>query len=294
MAKPVVFVIGASGKVGTATVRALAESYSTQVEIRAGTRKPDTTHLRDIPGVTVVYAEMGKKEELVDTLRGVHALYIVTPSGENRDSLTISTAEAAKEAGVTRVLVVSVLGAALSDTILGKQFGKIENAISTLGIPFTILRVPYFIDDMKITFKTSIKERAEFSSAVEGTKTLTGAVVADIGKVSATILCEPTEKHASKTYKVISDRFTFDDVAKAFSEALEKEVTYKYEPFNRQAKLTLGIPERAVNIMEQLSSLLNSGCTVYSDPELDHYQCITGQEPTSLKSWVFQEKTFFK
>ena len=105
MAKPVVFVIGASGGVGTATVRALAERYSTRVEIRAGTRKPDTTHLRDIPGVTVVYAEMGKREELVDTLRGVHALYIVTPSGEYRASLTISTAEADKEAGVKRVLL---------------------------------------------------------------------------------------------------------------------------------------------------------------------------------------------
>jgi len=118
--------------------------------------------------------------------------------------------------------------------------------------------------------------------------------VADIGKVSAAILCEPAETHVSKTYKVISDRFTFDDVTKAFSEAFEKDVTYKYEPFNRQAKLALGIPERAVNIMEQLSSLLNSDCTVYSDPEPDHYQCITGQEPTSLKCWVFQEKNFFQ
>ena len=82
-----------------------------------------------------------------------------------------------------------------------------------------------------------MKEKGVFSSAVEGTKTLTGAVVADIGKASPATLCEPTEKHASKTYKVISDHFTFNDTAKTFSEALEKEVTYKYEPFNRQAKL---------------------------------------------------------
>lgn len=294
MAKPLVFVIGASGKVGTATVQALAEKYSTRVEIRAGTRKPDTTHLRDIPGITVVHAEVGKREELVDTLRGVHALYIVTPSSENRDTLTISTAEAAKEAGVKRILVASELGADLSHTVLGKEFGKIEKAVSTLGIPFTFLRLPFFIDDMKASFKASIKERAEFSSLVEGNKTFTGAVVADMGKASAAILCEPTEKHVSKTYEMISDRFTFDDVAKAFSEALKKKVTYKYEPFNRQAKLALGIPERAVNIMEQWSLLINGGCTVYTAPELGHYQQITGEEPTSMKSWVFQEKEFFQ
>ena len=162
---------------------------------------------------------MGKREELVDTLRGVHALYIVTPSGEYRASLTISTAEAAKEAGVKRVLVVSVLGAlALPDTIFGKEFGKIENAISTLGIPFTILRLPYFIDDMKITFTTSIKEKGEFSSAVETTKTNTGTVFwLILAKASAANLCEQTEKHASKMYSLISDCLTFDNAARAFS-----------------------------------------------------------------------------
>jgi len=37
MAKPVVFVIGASGNVGMVTVKALADKYATKVEIHAGT-----------------------------------------------------------------------------------------------------------------------------------------------------------------------------------------------------------------------------------------------------------------
>ena len=41
MAKPVVFVIGASGSVGSATVQALSAKYSDKVEIRAGARNPD-------------------------------------------------------------------------------------------------------------------------------------------------------------------------------------------------------------------------------------------------------------
>ena len=41
MAKPVVFVIGASGNVGSATVRVLSAKYSDKVEIRAGVRNPD-------------------------------------------------------------------------------------------------------------------------------------------------------------------------------------------------------------------------------------------------------------
>ena len=41
MAKPVVFVIGASGLIGSATVQALSAKYSDKVEIRAGVRNPD-------------------------------------------------------------------------------------------------------------------------------------------------------------------------------------------------------------------------------------------------------------
>ena len=41
MGKPVVFVIGASGNIGSATVQALSAKYSDKVEIRAGVRNPD-------------------------------------------------------------------------------------------------------------------------------------------------------------------------------------------------------------------------------------------------------------
>ena len=62
MGKPVVFVIGASGNAGAATIAALAERYSDKLEIRAGVRNPDK--LKAPAGVTVVHATMGDKENL--------------------------------------------------------------------------------------------------------------------------------------------------------------------------------------------------------------------------------------
>ena len=41
MAKPVVFVIGASGQIGTATVQALSTRFSDKLDIRAGVRNPN-------------------------------------------------------------------------------------------------------------------------------------------------------------------------------------------------------------------------------------------------------------
>ena len=93
MSKPVVFVIGATGLIGTATINALAAKYTDKVEIRAGARNPDKADkLKAIAGITIVKAEMGKKDELVNTFKGVNALYIVTPPTLNRAELTIATA----------------------------------------------------------------------------------------------------------------------------------------------------------------------------------------------------------
>lgn len=123
MSKPVVLVIGASGNIGTATVAALSSNYADKVEIRAGVRNPDKADkLKAIAGVSVVQATMGDKDTLKSTLKEVSALYIVTPSTENRIQLVTVTAETAKEAGVKFILVVSGIMAALTDTIIGAHF----------------------------------------------------------------------------------------------------------------------------------------------------------------------------
>ena len=90
MARPVVFVIGASGKIGSSTVSALSSKYRDVVEIRAGVRHPDNAyHLKSLAGVAVIKACMGSPD-LVETFKRVDRLYIVTPATEDRAQLAIS------------------------------------------------------------------------------------------------------------------------------------------------------------------------------------------------------------
>ena len=63
MDKPVVFVIGATGNIGSATVTALSIRHADKLDIRAGVRNPDKAEkLKGLTGVSVVQAEMGAKE----------------------------------------------------------------------------------------------------------------------------------------------------------------------------------------------------------------------------------------
>ena len=295
MAKPVVFVIGSSGNIGSATVQALSAKYADKVEIRAGVRNPEKAEkLRGLSGVTVVQAEMGAKQQLIGTFRGVDALYIVTPSTKNRAELVISTAEAAKEAGVNFTLVVSTPLADLPDTIIGKQLTEIEGKISKLGVPYAFLRLPFFVENY-FGFKDPIVNQSSIYSPVDPTKPFISVVVADAGKAGAAILVN-YKSHVNKTYTIVSDRHTYNDVVAEFSKALGKEIKYIRVPYEatKQSLLGMGLPEWAADGLLEIYELVDSGSPPLGQADLTQFEQITGEKPTNLKTWISQVAGAFK
>ena len=295
MMKPVVFVIGATGTIGSATVAALAEKYADKVEIRAGVRNPDKADkLRAIAGITIVKAEMGKKDELVNTFKGVNALYIVTPAVQNQAELAIATAETAEEAGVKAVVVVSLLIAGLTKTVFGRNFMEIEDTISKLRVPYTFLRLPLFVENYW-AFKDSIVGQSTIYSPVDPTKPFTPVVVEDAGKAAAVIFVYPT-KHANKTYNIVSDRHTFGEVTDTFSLALGKELTYVHVSYDsaKRAFLEKRFPDCLVDEIMDTYKLIDSGSQLTNTADLSAFFQITGEQPTSLKAWLVRYSRGFQ
>ena len=288
MGIPVVFVIGASGFIGTATVAALAAKYADKVEIRAGVRNPDKADkLKAIAGVTVVQATMGDKENLKSTLKGVDSLYIIVPGPpENRAQLTIATAEIAKDAGVKYLLVLSVSMVTQTNIIFGAQMSEVEDKIGKLDVPHTFLRLPYFVENLWL-FKDSIVDEGQIYSPVDPDKPFTPIVVEDAGKAAAAILANPS-KHVGKTYTIFSDRFTYNDFAHGLSEALGKKVKYTRVPYEdaKQAFLDVPFPEWKVDAILEVLKLFDSGAPEINAADLSDYGRITGEKPTSLKAWI--------
>ena len=295
MAKPVVFVIGASGNVGSATIQALSTKYADKLEIRAGVRNPDKADKIKLPGVTVVQAEMGAKDKLKETLKGVDALFIVTPGGvENRGALAIATAEAAKEAGVKFILVISVPTAGLKHTIFGKQFSELERKFPSLGVPYAYIYLPFFVEN-NWGFKDTIQGQSAFYSSINGDKPFTAVVVEDAGNAIATILSDYT-KHAGKTYFIVSDRYTYNELAKAFSEVLGREIKYIQVPYDatKQALLGIGLPEWQIEGLLEMYKRIDNDDPETSQADFSLYKTLTGEEPTSVKAWITKYGAAFK
>ena len=295
MSKPVVFVIGATGNVGSATVQSLSARFSDKLEIRAGSRNPDKADkLKDLKGVSVVQAEMGAKDNLVHILKGVDTLFINTPTTENRAELVIATVEAAKMAGVKHVLVVSVPVAGLEHTVFGKQFGEIETAVSKLGVPYTFLRLPAFFEN-NFFFKSTIQKQSHIYLPMDPTKPLAAVSCEDAGLASAVILSDPG-KHANKTYNIVSDRYTLSDVVACLSEVLGREVTYVRVPYEMTKKtfLGFGMPEYAANGALELYELIDSGSSAVNPEDINDFERITCEKPTSFKTWLNRVQDTFK
>ena len=296
MSKPTVFVLGCSGSIGSATVRALSRKYSDTLNILAGTRdtaSEKVASLRSLPGVTILHADMNNKEGLRDLLTGVTSLFIVTPTNGFR--LAIGAAEVAKASGVKHILTVSVLTVELTDTIYGKQYGELESSVKHLQIPYTFIRLPPFVDNYW-AYKRPIQQNSSFSTPADPTKPFSAVVVEDAGKAAAAIMAEP-EKHYGKTYKLISNRHTLNELAAAFSQALGKNVKYErisYNDCRRRLVEVVGFSEEDADGILEIYRLTDEECPMLDDPEMSHFNQITEEKPISLKEWVNEVTPAFK
>ena len=296
MSKPTVFVLGCSGSIGSATVRALSRKYSDTLNILAGTRdiaSEKVASLRSLPGVTILHADMNNKEALHYVLTGVTSLFIVTPTNGFR--LAIGAAEVAKASGVNHILTVSVFTVELTDTIYGKQYGELESSVKHLQIPYTFIRLPPFVDNYW-AYKSPIQQNSSFSTPGDPTKPFSAVVVEDAGKAAAAIMAEP-EKHYGKTYKLISNRHTLNELAAAFSQALGKNVKYErisYNDCRRRLVEVVGFSEEDADGILEIYRLTDEECPMVDDPEMSHFKQITGEKPTSLKEWVNEVAPAFK
>ena len=105
-------------------------------------------------------------------------------------SLTIVTADTAKETGVNFILVINVASVDLQHTIFGWQFIQLKGKVSSIVLqrndsgPFCLLRLD---------------------------KPFAKVLVEVAGNPAATILFDYT-KHINKTYTIVSDQYTHNDL----------------------------------------------------------------------------------
>ncbi|MCJ1291614.1 hypothetical protein MMC34_003159 [Xylographa carneopallida] len=239
-------VFGATGQQGGSVISTvLAEpELSKQYKIRAITRdtsKPAAQALAH-KGVEVVQADSDDKASLQHAFKDVHTTFIVTTTPESAGAKEAeikqgkTIVDAAVAAGAQYIIFSS---AAPAGQIGGKPVDifdskfEIERYIRSLSVKSAFFAPGFFMEN----FRGNAQPRPTPAPGVYGIANIPSGdtvlplldTAADTGKFIAPILAQP-EKYAGKVFYGCTALYSYDDVAKIFTEVTGKTVKYKQLP----------------------------------------------------------------
>ncbi|MGE5646728.1 MAG: NmrA/HSCARG family protein [Acidobacteriota bacterium] len=240
----IILVTGATGKQGGAVVRHLrGRGFS----VRALTRDPAKPAARELikQGAEVVRGDMENAASLASALDEAHGVFgVQTPyeggvEAELRQGKNL--ASAAQRAGV-RHFVYSSVGSADQKTGIPHFDSKfqIEEQIRGSGMPFTILRPVFFMENL-LGMAGSIRE-GKLALPLAPDKKLQMIAVDDIGAF-ATMAFEHPQKWIGRAVDLAGDEITMADLAALLTRVTGREVKFEQVPiddFESQAGKELG------------------------------------------------------
>jgi uncharacterized protein YbjT (DUF2867 family) len=219
-----ILVIGATGRVGRHVVQQLVNRNAS---VRVLTRDVSKA---DFPAnVEVAQGDLLDIAALRNAFKGVTSLFLVNAVTGDEFTQAIITLNVAREAGVDRVVYLSVFDAdrAVNVPHFAVKFGA-ERMLEAMGFSATILRPSYFIDN-EVMIKDVIFNHGVYPMPIGG-KGIAMVDARDIAEVAAIELIR-RDRAAGKlpieTINVVGpDTLTGADVATIWSELLARPIVY--------------------------------------------------------------------
>lgn len=219
-----ILVIGATGRVGRQVVDQLVNR---DAHVRVLTRDPAKA---DFPSsVEVVQGDLLDIDALRAALSGIRTLFLLNAVTGDEFTQAIITLNVAREAGVERVVYLSVFGAdeAVNVPHFAVKRGA-ERMLEKMGFGATILRPTYFIDN-EVMAKDAILKHGVYPMPIGG-KGLAMVDARDIAEIAAIELIRRDTAPDMLPIETINlvgpDTLTGIDVAAIWSDVLGRPVVY--------------------------------------------------------------------
>lgn len=217
-------ITGSTGQLGRLIVEKLRDEVSVS-DIVALARSPEKA--ADL-GVEVREADYEKPDTLAPALEDVDTLMFISASEVGkRAAQHHNVIEAAKEAGVKRIVYTSLLHADVSPLSLAEEHRATEAELKASGIPLTILRNGWYTENYTGSIPGALAGGAFPGSAGEGK--ISAATREDYAEAAGAALTG--EGHEGKTYELAGDEaWTLSDLAAEISRQSGREIPYRDMP----------------------------------------------------------------
>ncbi|WP_025142993.1 NAD(P)H-binding protein [Pedobacter jeongneungensis] len=261
-------ILGASGQVGSAIVDHL---LAKKLAVKAIIHNPEKTSEIKKKGAGVAVADAMDLNSLIDAFQGGDTLFVLTPeTGKNKDVLGETKTilenyhKAIQQSSIKKVVGLSSIGAQY-DKGTGNLLMShmLEHAFEDLDIPQVFVRPAYYYSNW-LAQLPEVKKSGTLPTFYPTDLTIPMISPMDVATFIGDVLVKDDE---SKIYEIVGpEKLSSDDIAKAFSVVLKKDVKAKQIPRENWDVTLQNIgfsPDARKNFIEMTETVVNGD----TDPE---------------------------
>ena len=257
-----ILVTGATGKVGSETVRLLRAQG---VPVRALVRDRAKAEPLAAAGAEIAVGDLERPESIDAALTEVATVVLVSPAVPAQELTVI---DRAAHRGVRHI--VKATSKASADSPIARRRGQaeIEAGLVASGVDHTLLRSNFYMQNFLALAPVIARTSSFGSSAREGRVGLVDT--RDVAAVAAHIAAAPAD-HAGRTYWLTGPQLlTYTDVAGVLTSVLGQTITFRAltEEQDRDAMIAAGVPAPVAAMNAQALAMIADGDSDWVRPDV--------------------------
>ncbi|HKP15261.1 MAG TPA: SDR family oxidoreductase [Gemmatimonadaceae bacterium] len=275
-----ILVTGAGGNVGRPLIDELAAAG---MPARAAYRSADKAARAKAAGLDAVTVDYARPETLPPALDGVDAVFLLATGVQGQVEGETSVVNAAKAAGVRRIVKLSVFGAAEEEFGFARTHRPVERAIEASGLAWTHLRPASYMQNFTNFMAPTIRSQHAIYTLIPDA-VFNHVDTRDVARVAAMVLTR--DGHDGQAYTLTGPRsFSYRDAARTIGDVTGTpvQVVALTESDIRAGMKSHGVPDVYANHLVDLDRWYESG---KGDMRTTSIHDVTGREPTSFESFV--------
>jgi uncharacterized protein YbjT (DUF2867 family) len=274
-----ILITGATGKVSSGLIRLL---QSSGVQLRALVRS--AARAGDLGGgVEIVEGDLEKPKTLPRAFEGVDTLWLLCQAGPRAPEQSSNGLWAARQAGVKKVVRLSVIGAALdAPTINTRLHALSDEELAASGLDWTLLMPHSFMQNLLGNAHTVAAQGALYHAGGDARMGMVDA--RDISELAAHVLT--SNGHSGKRYTVTGPKsISLHEVAEALSRAVGRPIKYVPVPIAaaEEAMAKAGVDEWRIHSVGDYLTAFSRG---WSDVVSEDFPRLMGKPARSIDDFA--------
>jgi uncharacterized protein YbjT (DUF2867 family) len=273
-----VLVTGATGRIGGQLVPRLA-GYN-DLAVRAFVRNAKKAAPLEISGAKLALGRLEDPHSVRIAVDGIDTVVLITPATPDAADQASSVLAAAKAAGVRKIVRISVFKAAVDGPSgITRLHGRTDSEILESGLTYTILRPPFFMQNLFFMAADSLAREGRLSFGI-GYGRLGMIDLRDI--VDCAESCVVSDAYDDQVFTLTGpESIGFHHIASRLNDILGRPVQYIPVPPEAVERSI-----RAMGMGEWYAQVMRDLCRAYSenwgDLTTDSVARITGRAPRSF------------